>query len=123
LARSAFISKTLAERVDQMLDLVYPPSWLNLACTEAEFPTNRDMVKDRAIQRGKVTKVQPLHGNIGQTAACLRHYVSDTRLKLITKAGLPVMIVTGTWDYLVRPQYSYHMQKVLNCRLEVFEGR
>jgi pimeloyl-ACP methyl ester carboxylesterase len=33
------------------------------------------------------------------------------------------MIVTGTFDNLVRPEYSYHMKKVLeNARFELFEG-
>ncbi|ORZ11222.1 Alpha/Beta hydrolase protein [Absidia repens] len=122
LAKSAFVSKTLDERVDNMVSLVYPPSWLDQACQEEDYATNREMVKARAVQRGTKTRVQPLHGNIGQTAACLRHYVSDARLLTLRKVGLPVMIVTGTWDYLVRPEYSYHMEKVLKARLEVFEG-
>ncbi|KAI8338596.1 Alpha/Beta hydrolase protein [Chlamydoabsidia padenii] len=122
LAHSVLITKSLEQRVDNMISLVYPPTWLNLPCNEGDYPTNRDMVKDRAIQRGKKVPVQPIRGNIGQTAACLLHSVSDARLSILLKAGLPVMVVTGTWDYLVRPECSYHIHKVLNCRLEIFEG-
>lgn len=34
------------------------------------------------------------------------------------------MIVTGTFDNLVRPEYSYHMKKILQdaARFELFEG-
>lgn len=34
------------------------------------------------------------------------------------------MIVTGTFDHLVRPEYSYHMKKVFaeDARFELFEG-
>ncbi|KAI8097683.1 Alpha/Beta hydrolase protein [Halteromyces radiatus] len=123
LARSAFILKTIEERVDSMVSLVYPPTWLEQTCTEDEsYPTNRHMVKARVQRRSTKTRIQPLHGNIGQTAACLRHYVSDARLTQFRKTGIPTMIITGTWDYLVRPDYSYQMHKVLDCRLEVFEG-
>jgi pimeloyl-ACP methyl ester carboxylesterase len=56
--------------------------------------------------------------------ACLGHHVSDDRLLNIRASGLPVMIVTGTYDNLVRPEYSYHMKKVFaeDARFELFEG-
>ncbi|KAI8068642.1 Alpha/Beta hydrolase protein [Gongronella butleri] len=122
LAKSAFMVKDPMDRVDLMMDLVHPPTWLDQVCKDPTFATNRDMVRAIAIRRGRKHKLQPLHGNIGQTAACLRHYVSDKRLRAFRQHGVPTLIVTGTWDYLVRPVYSHHMHKVLEARLEVFEG-
>lgn len=75
------------------------------------------------IRNARRSKRQTLHGNIAQTAACLRHHVSDDRLVRIKSTGLPILIVTGTFDNLVRPEYSHHMNKVFkNARFEVFEG-
>lgn len=68
------------------------------------------------------SRPQTLGGNIGQTAACLRHYVSDERLRKIKESGLPVIVMTGTWDNLVNPKNSHHLAKVLECQLELFEG-
>lgn len=68
------------------------------------------------------SRPQTFGGNVGQTAACLRHYVSDDRLKIIKDSGLPVLVMTGTWDNLVNPKNSYYLAKVLECQLELFEG-
>ncbi|CAO3640221.1 unnamed protein product [Cunninghamella echinulata] len=123
LAKAAFIDRTLEDKLDGMVSLIYPPHYLDQPCKEnPAYPTNRDMIKAEAVTRSYVTRLQPLHGNIGQTAACLRHRVSDDRLLSLRQTGLPILIVTGTWDHLVRPQYSYHMQKVLDAKLEVFHG-
>lgn len=90
---------------------------------QAEYATNKELAIHGFIGSITRSRRQPLHGNLGQTAACLRHYVSDDRLRNIKSSGLPIMIVTGTFDNLVRPEYSYHMKKVLeNARFELFEG-
>ncbi|ORX44946.1 alpha/beta-hydrolase [Hesseltinella vesiculosa] len=122
LAKTAFMVKDPMDRVNLVMDLVHPPDWLADVCKDPTYETNRDMVRAIAIRRGRKTKLQPLHGNIGQTAAVLRHYVSDKRLEAFRQYGVPTLIVTGTWDYLVRPTYSHQMQKVLQGRFEVFEG-
>lgn len=110
--------------MNAVIDLVYPQEWLaQKPLKRTEYATNRELAVHGFIDHTTRSRRQPLHGNLGQTAACLRHYVSDERLRNIKSSGIPIMIVTGTIDHLVRPEYSYHMKKVLgNARFELFEG-
>ena len=114
-------------KVGSAIELVYPPEWLSAKpSTEdpemVKFDTNRDMVVSMALARIDRSRPQTLGGNLGQMAACLRHYVSDERLLKIKESGIPVLVVTGTWDNLVNPQNSFHISKVLDCPIEQFEG-
>ncbi|KAG1124904.1 hypothetical protein G6F42_009195 [Rhizopus arrhizus] len=101
----------------QSLTLTSPTARRNLLTqkplVQTEYETNRELAIHGYIGHTRRSRRQPLHGNLGQTAACLRHYVSDERLINIKSSGLPIMIVTGTFDNLVRPEYSYHMKKIL----------
>ncbi|OBZ89968.1 putative aminoacrylate hydrolase RutD [Choanephora cucurbitarum] len=124
LPRMMFISDPKT-RIGAALDLVYPPSWLDSKPTEpdfVQFETNRDMSISLFLARMDRSRPQTLTGNLGQTAACLRHYVSDERLLKIKAAGIPCLVVTGTWDNLVNPKNSYHLSRVLGCPIEIFEG-
>ncbi|KAI8336916.1 Alpha/Beta hydrolase protein [Blakeslea trispora] len=112
-------------RISAALDLVYPPEWLKSKPTEpdmVQFETNRDMSISLFLARLDRSRPQTLTGNIGQTAACLGHYVSDERLLKIKASGVSCLVVTGTWDNLVNPKNSHHLSQVLNCPIEVFEG-
>ncbi|KAL7311799.1 hypothetical protein PS15m_009518 [Mucor circinelloides] len=114
-------------KVGSAIELVYPPQWLSAKPTVEDpemmkFDTNRDMIISMALARIDRSRPQTLGGNLGQMAACLRHYVSDERLLKIRQSGIPVIVVTGTWDNLVNPQNSFHLSKVLDCPLEQFEG-
>lgn len=112
-------------KIGHALTLVYPPEWLLLKPQEEasqHFETNRDMTVSLFMARIERSRPQTLGGNIGQTSACLRHYVSDQRLLKIKDAGVPVLVMTGTWDNLVNPKNSYHLAKVLDCQFEIFEG-
>lgn len=105
--------------------MVYPKEWLEQKpLVRTEYETNRELAVNGFIGHFTRSRRQPFHGNLGQTAACLRHYVSDERLNNIKSSGLPIMIVTGTFDNLVQPKYSHHMKKILQdaARLELFEG-
>ena len=66
--------------------------------------------------------MQPFHANVAQAWAAVTHHVSAPRLAQIRATGLPILIVTGTDDHLVRPSGSYYMQKHLGCRMSVFQG-
>ncbi|KAI8971755.1 Alpha/Beta hydrolase protein [Mycotypha africana] len=114
-------------KLGSFIEIVYPPEWLSSKPTveddpDEKFETNRDMVISTALARIERTKPQTINGNLGQMAACLRHYVSDERLLKIKNSGIPVLVITGTWDNLVNPKNSYHISKVLECPLEVFDS-
>ncbi|KAI7898624.1 Alpha/Beta hydrolase protein [Cokeromyces recurvatus] len=112
-------------KIGSALSLIYPPEWLNDKPIEEEyahFKTNREMATAMFLARLDRSRPQTLQGNLGQMAACLRHYVSDARLLKIKEAGIPVKVLTGTWDNLVNPTNSYYISKVLDCPIEVFDG-
>ncbi|KAI7906189.1 Alpha/Beta hydrolase protein [Cokeromyces recurvatus] len=124
LSKITFLYRDPRDQLKAAIDLVYPKEWLDKKpLVQTEFETNRDLATHGFIGHILRSRRQTLHGNIGQTAACLRHYVSDKRLNYIKSTGLSIMIVTGTFDNLVRPEYSYHMKKILeDARFELFEG-
>ncbi|KAG2232949.1 hypothetical protein INT48_008042 [Thamnidium elegans] len=112
-------------KIERAVSLVYPPKWLSAKSEEIEyahFETNRDMLVSTYLARLERSRPQTLTGNIGQTAACLSHYVSDSRLLKIKESGIPVLVITGTLDNLVNPKNSYHIAKVLGCHMELFDG-
>jgi esterase/lipase len=48
--------------------------------------------------------------------------VSEERLQEIRdNKELNILVVTGTWDNLVRPENSYYLAKVLCAKLEIFQ--
>ncbi|KAI9488918.1 Alpha/Beta hydrolase protein [Zychaea mexicana] len=126
LSRITLFYSDPRDKLNAAMELVYPEAWLSQKpenpVKAEEYGTNREMATANFISHVRRSKLQPLHGNLAQTAACLRHSFSDARLLKIKQNGLPVLVVTGTWDNLVRPQYSYHLKKVLDPRFELFEG-
>ncbi|KAI8985282.1 Alpha/Beta hydrolase protein [Pilobolus umbonatus] len=111
-------------QIDTALELVHPLKWLKEVPEElSHHATNRDMVASNFIKNFTYHPRPPIHGNLAQAHACLTHYMSDKRLMRIKKSGIPIMIVTGTIDHLVRPQYSEHLRQFFpEARYEVFKG-
>lgn len=124
LSRLIFV-KNPEDKISSAITLVYPPEWLDakpVAPENAHFKTNREMSISVALARLERSRPQTLGGNLGQMAACLRHYVSDQRLLRIKEKKIPVLVITGTYDNLVNPKNSYHLSEVLGCKIHVFEG-
>ncbi|CDS05723.1 hypothetical protein LRAMOSA08251 [Lichtheimia ramosa] len=126
LSKIVLFYRNPRDKLKAAMELVYPESWLSQKPEHPDlakkYDTNREMATANFISHVARSRLQPLRGNIAQTAACLGHNFSDERLYKIKSSGLPVMVITGTWDNLVRPQYSYHLKKVLNPRFELFKG-
>lgn len=126
LAKIILLYRDPRDQLNAAIDLLYPKEWLSqkpLLAT-SQFATNRELAISGFIDHNSRTRRQTLQGNLGQILACLTHHVSDARLLKIKESGLAIMIVTGTYDNLVRPEYSYHMKKVFaeGARFELFDG-
>lgn len=126
LSKIILIYRDPKDQLNAAIDLLYPVEWLTqkpLLAT-SPFATNRELAISGFINHTKRSRRQSPQGNIGQLLACLTHYVSDARLLKIKESGVPILIVTGTYDHLVRTEYSYHMKKVLGdgARFELFAG-
>ncbi|KAI9279064.1 Alpha/Beta hydrolase protein [Umbelopsis sp. AD052] len=125
LTRIALFTPDPRDKVNIIVDLLYPPEWLASSPTNpklSKYQTNREYATHSFIKHATKSRLQPLRGNVGQTAACLRHSVSDSRLKSIKERNVPTMVVTGTIDNFINPAHSHHLQKMLNAKLEIFEG-
>ncbi|KAG0066596.1 hypothetical protein BGZ89_007112 [Linnemannia elongata] len=110
-------------RLRFITDHLYPKSWLDEpAPSDTGFKTNRDFVAVTLKKQYIDIPMQPLHANIAQVWAALTHHVSPQRLAQIRASQIPVLIVTGTDDQLVRHSASKYMQEHLGCRMSVFEG-
>lgn len=124
LSKSAFVSDPKL-KISQAISVIFPEEWLKQKPEQEdlqEYSTNHEMTVSTFMARVDRTKPQTLLGNIGQIAACLKHYVSNERLLKIKESGLPTIVLTGTWDNMVNPKNSYHIAEVLGCHLEIFEG-
>ncbi|EPB85593.1 hypothetical protein HMPREF1544_07586, partial [Mucor circinelloides 1006PhL] len=75
----------------QSLTLTSPTARRNLLTqkplVQTEYETNRELAIHGYIGHTRRSRRQPLHGNLGQTAACLRYYVSDEHLINIKSSG------------------------------------
>ncbi|CAO3594209.1 unnamed protein product [Absidia cylindrospora] len=115
------------DQINAAMELVYPLDWLDQTPTDAShakrYETNRDMAITNLITHMGQSRLQPLHGNVGQVSACLRHYFSDARLIKLKQTGIPILVVTGTCDNLVPSSSSFHLKRLLKPRrFVVFEG-
>jgi len=124
ISRMAMAFELSDFHVDAAINLVHPSHWLKQKPEQdCDYATNRDLVISNFQKNFTPEALPPLRGNIAQAHACVTHYMSEQRLMRIKKSGLPIMIVTGTIDNLVRPKYSFHMKKFFNnARFELFEG-
>ncbi|CAJ0750995.1 17604_t:CDS:10 [Entrophospora sp. SA101] len=105
------------------VDVLFPENWLKSPPSiESSHNTNRDHVIESLIRRINNTRIQPVRGAIGQISACLRHYVSSERLQIIRDKIPQILVVTGSWDNLVRPSNSFYLAEQLNADFEYFEG-
>ncbi|KAF9182605.1 hypothetical protein BGZ51_004658 [Haplosporangium sp. Z 767] len=110
-------------RIKLVSEALYPKHWLEApAPKNSTCKTNREAVAANLKMRILTTPVQPIHGNIAQSWAALFHHVNIRRLKEIRDTGLPILVVTGTFDNFVRPSGSHHLAKQLGCPLVVFDG-
>ncbi|KAJ1539531.1 hypothetical protein HK405_012804 [Cladochytrium tenue] len=117
---------TDTQRIAAQLGLIYAPQWLargSFSPRTGEFLTNRTRMLQvfQAIQAAK--GLQPDSARLQQMRAIAGHHVSAERLARIGLLGIPVHVVTGTHDQLVRPANSWHLHRhIPGSRLTVVRG-
>ncbi|TPX55637.1 hypothetical protein PhCBS80983_g05150 [Powellomyces hirtus] len=114
--------KTPQQGYDIYCNLVFAQSWLNAEPVGATHKSNREMMHEALAATAAAKGMQSPTGRSGQMAAIRGHFVSAARLKKIGQLGVPVLVMTGTEDNLIRPKNSFHIAKQIGCPLEVFEG-
>jgi len=64
----------------------------------------------------------PPQGLIGQLCAVGSHFVRRDHLLKLKYSGIPLNLLVGTEDALVRCENSHFLQSVLGCPLVIFDG-
>ncbi|CAJ0866433.1 3616_t:CDS:10 [Entrophospora sp. SA101] len=117
-----FMKKNPIDKVQLAVDALFPEHWLKSPSIGSSHNTNRERVVESMVQRISNTRIQPVRGAIGQISACLRHYVSSERLRIIQDKIPKILVVTGNLDNFVRPSNSFYLAEELNADFEYFEG-
>ncbi|KAI8814017.1 Alpha/Beta hydrolase protein [Cladochytrium replicatum] len=134
-------STSLSSRTEKMVSLLFPPDVLNRHPpdpkddpyvakmfeafgeeTTETFRTNRDYLAALFMYRAKLTRPQTVYGSLSQLYAAMTHSVSKDRLHALRDSGVPILVVTGTWDKMVDPKNSEYLSQQLGARLHVFHG-
>jgi len=119
----ALFAKDADTRARLNSDCLFPPAWLDApAAVGSGFATNRDHFMDVTKKRILKIPIPKTAGIKGQLSAITRHRLTLDRLCAIREKGYPILVITGTEDYLVRPSNSHYLARELKARLEVFEG-
>ncbi|KAI8819096.1 Alpha/Beta hydrolase protein [Fimicolochytrium jonesii] len=113
--------RTETDIIEGFCKLVFHPSWLDgEAPVDSGYTTNREMMQQQLLRVGRQKGPQPDHSRRGQIWAVQRHYVSPARLRRIAQLQIPVLVMTGTDDLLIRPSNSHHLAHHLSCPLKEF---
>jgi len=108
-----------AERADIMHKVLYSKEYLQRA---EEGITNYDKLRQMYVDTSNSLPKVNFWGFLGQAKAVHTHYVSNQRLSFLKNSGVPILIMTGTYDFLVKPVNSHFLHKFLSAEIEIFEG-
>ncbi|KAJ3339290.1 hypothetical protein HDU93_008397 [Gonapodya sp. JEL0774] len=127
------VTRNAHERIEVMLPTLFPAKWLQEApsasfgvCARGSdgnpYKTNSDWVYERFAVKASMVPEQPPQGALGQLAAAGAHHLSAGRLEKMRKLGVETLVMTGTWDNLVRPENSTYLAHHLRAPLVIFQG-
>ncbi|KAF8666608.1 Serine aminopeptidase, S33 [Rhizoctonia solani] len=122
LTRLTFV-KDPAVKVQMIMDMVFPLSWLAGPSAADPKITNREAQTRLYMTRILATTPQTLMGTVSQMAAGLSHRVTPDRLRQIANDIPKIVLVTGDEDNLVPPQCSEWIKQCMgpNVKLEKWE--
>ncbi|KXS13288.1 alpha/beta-hydrolase [Gonapodya prolifera JEL478] len=121
------------DRLSVMIPTIFPTEWLSeppsssfgKAARDPEgkpYKTNLEWSEGKFAAKAALVPQQPPQGALGQLAAAMAHHLSASRLDKMRKLGVETLVMTGTWDNLVRPENSTYLAHHLRAPLVVFEG-
>jgi pimeloyl-ACP methyl ester carboxylesterase len=115
--------KPQTEKAVPLMKILYSERFLESKCPTDESKTNLEVVAQAYLDRVLNEPVMQLEGLKGHLRAVSTHYVSKTRLKQIKDMDIPIVVMTGTIDHLVRPSNSKKLAQVLEpAEFLIFEG-
>lgn len=111
---------------EAIVAIQFPPSYLNEKSQHNPEKTNKQIhCEDLLHEIEYGSGISHALGISGQLLAIAGHHIPKKRLlKLkseLTKQNVPILVITGTDDYLVDCKNSFYLSKVLNCELKVMK--
>lgn len=100
-----------AYRVNSVMELLFPPSWLAQTNEKAGGKTNAEIMKAMFAYRYGFARRQSIFGALAQVRAVITHRISPAQLRAIDESVPTITIVTGDADNLVNPLNSEHLAK------------
>ena len=118
--------------------LNFPERWLNETCF-SDLHENKEVSNSRWVNKASILMSLEIpkelkskgarspprtHPNemFKQLAAVLTHHVSHRRCQRLRDLGLPVLVMTGSEDCLVRPVNSQIIARHFNTKVDVLPG-
>ncbi|KAI8142705.1 Alpha/Beta hydrolase protein [Fennellomyces sp. T-0311] len=103
------------EQMKRLLRINYTENWLrSRPDDDVSFDTNFDKILARTQDRNSRNRPQSTGSMISQAIASLRHWVSEKDLAIIKKSGVPMLVVSNSWDNFAYLSHSEY----LNAKLE-----
>ncbi|TPX32583.1 hypothetical protein SmJEL517_g04300 [Synchytrium microbalum] len=118
----SMLEKSGRKKLEILQSMLFPPLFLESPASGGKFKTQREQTFAYLANRESGVPMTTAQGASGQLAAIFWHYVSRKRLEKLSRTQIRFIVVTGTWDQLVRPTNSMHLAHHLNCPLEVVVG-
>eukprot|EP01132_Coremiostelium_polycephalum_P005391 gene5391-6724_t len=110
----SFLIRSHRSRGEQLMKILYSEKYLNQMSEHVEGKTNRQYVVDRYVENCTNNKTPGLAAVVGHIRTVFTHNVSPKRLAVIRDSKIPITIITGTDDHLVKHSNSYYLRDNLN---------
>ncbi|KAF2075410.1 hypothetical protein CYY_003289 [Polysphondylium violaceum] len=100
----SMIEKQADKKVELFLQLLHSPAYL---------AANRERLMAERLLQAETDPEPSMSATMGHLRAVLTHKVSSKRLADIKASKIPILVVTGSLDNLVKTSNSYHLSKAL----------
>lgn len=104
-------------KVMHIIDTLYSKSWLD---EKVNGETRRDLLYREEREHWCLWFMTT--NFLKQLLAVSSHYVSDERLSKLSEWGIPVLVIAGSGDKIIKSSNALRMQRVLSCKLKLFHA-
>jgi len=122
ITRTLF-ERSVAKRGEILLEILYSADYLSKIHYQQSDKTNKQVLLEDYIESQKSDPQPGLSAVAGHIRAVMTHSVSAKRLAQIKASQIPILIMTGTKDDLVKSSNSFQLSKILEpVDFVVYEG-
>ncbi|EGC40255.1 hypothetical protein DICPUDRAFT_25440 [Dictyostelium purpureum] len=106
--------RDFSKKADILLDTLFSKQYLSSQSELDPSKTKRQELIEEYVNKMNSTKAPPISTLFGHMRCIFTHYVSSSRLESIKNQDFPVLVLTGTDDYLVKPKNSFSLKNKLS---------